>query len=77
MAAGRSLTAKRAQARVAQAQSLGFNPGISDRKRTGNVYWIDIDLKPTDPIFNPGDLQSDAARGTRLEVRPCPAGPSA
>jgi hypothetical protein len=34
---------KRAQARVAQAQALGFNPGIADRKRNGNVYWIDID----------------------------------
>ena len=34
---------KRAQARVAQAQALGFNPAIADRKRTGNVYWIDID----------------------------------
>ena len=39
---------KRAQTRVAQAQALGFNPGIADRKRTGDVYWIDIDLKPTD-----------------------------
>jgi hypothetical protein len=34
---------KRAQARVAQAQAMGLNPGIADRKRTGNVYWIDID----------------------------------
>ncbi|MGC1387581.1 MAG: hypothetical protein WA807_06190, partial [Steroidobacteraceae bacterium] len=44
---------KRAQARVAQAQSLGFNPGIADRKRTGNVYWVDIDLKPTDSVLKP------------------------
>ena len=42
---------KRAQARVAQAHALGFNPGIADRKRTGNVYWIDIDLKPTDSFI--------------------------
>ena len=35
---------KRAQARISQAQALGFNPGIADRKRTGDVYWIDIDL---------------------------------
>jgi hypothetical protein len=64
---------KRAQARVAQAQALGFNPGIADRKRTGNVYWIDIDLKPTDSLLNPADLQGDAGRIVRLEVKGCPA----
>ena len=69
---------KRAQARVAQVQALGFNPGIADRKRTGNVYWIDIDLKPTDSLLNPADLQSDAGRIVRLEVKGCPpvSGPS-
>jgi hypothetical protein len=64
---------KRAQARVAQAQALGFNPGIADRKRTGNVYWIDIDLKPTDSLLNPADLQSEAGRIVRLEVKGCPS----
>ena len=63
---------KRAQARVAQAQALGFNPGVADRKRTGNVYWIDIDLKPTDSVLNPADLQGDAGRIVRLEVKGCP-----
>src|ERR1700684_4359905 len=67
---------KRAQARVAQAQALGFNPGIADRKRTGNVYWIDIDLKPTDSLLNPSDLQGESGRIVRLEVKGCPsAGP--
>jgi len=68
---------KRAQARIAQAQSLGFNPGIADRKRTGNVYWIDIDLKPTDSLLNPSDLQGEAGRIVRLEVKGCPAAPGA
>ena len=69
---------KRAQARVAQAQALGFNPGIADRKRTGDVYWIDIDLKPTDSLLNPADLQNDAGRIMRLEAKGCPSfsGPS-
>jgi hypothetical protein len=69
---------KRAQARVVQAQSLGFNPAIADRKRTGNVYWIDIDLKPTDGLLNPADLQSEGGRIVRLEVKGCPpaSGPS-
>ena len=63
---------KRAQARVAQAQALGFNPALADRKRTGNVYWIDIDLKPTDSLLNPADLQGETGRIVRLEVRGCP-----
>ncbi len=63
---------KRAQSRVAQVQALGFNPGIADRKRTGNVYWIDIDLKPTDGLLNPADLQGEAGRIVRLEVKGCP-----
>jgi hypothetical protein len=64
---------KRAQARVAQVQALGFNPGIADRKRNGNVYWIDIDLKPTDGLLNPSDLQGESGRIVRLEVKGCPS----
>jgi len=64
---------KRAQARVAQVQGLGFNPGIADRKRNGNVYWIDIDLKPTDSLLNPSDLQGESGRIVRLEVKGCPS----
>jgi hypothetical protein len=63
---------KRAQARVAQAQALGLHPGLADRKRTGNVYWIDMDLKPTDGLLNPADLQGEAGRISRLEVNACP-----
>jgi hypothetical protein len=68
---------KRAQSRVAQAQALGLNPGLADRKRTGNVYWIDIDLKPTDGLLNPADLQGESGHISRLEVRACPAGATA
>jgi hypothetical protein len=64
---------KRAQSRISQAQALGFNPGIADRKRTGDVYWIDIDLKPTDSVLKPSDLQADSGRIVRLEVKGCPA----
>jgi len=64
---------RRAQARVALALSLGFNPGTADRKRTGNVYWVDIDLKPTDSVLKPSDLQGEAGRIVRLEVKGCPA----
>jgi hypothetical protein len=63
---------KRAHTRVAQVQALGLIPAIADRKRTGNVYWIDIDLKPTDGLLNPADLQGEAGHISRLEVKACP-----
>ena len=65
--------AKRAQARVVQAQRLGLKPLVMDRKRSGNVFWVDIDLKTTDGLLNPSDLQGEAGRITRLEVKACPA----
>jgi hypothetical protein len=64
---------KRAQARVAQAQAMQLNPAVTDRKRNGNVYWIDIDLKPTDGLLNPADLQGESGRIMRLEVKGCPS----
>ena len=63
---------KRAQARVAQAQSLGFSATMADRKRSGNQYWIDIDLKAKDGPINPADLQGEAGRIQRLDVKSCP-----
>jgi hypothetical protein len=68
---------KRAQTRVTQVQAMGLNPAIVDRKRTGNVYWIDIDLKPTDGLLNPADLQAESGHISRLEVRACPSGAAA
>lgn len=64
---------KRAQARVAQSQALSLNPAIADRKRNGNVYWIDVDLKPTDAMLKPSDLQGESGHIVRLEVKSCPA----
>ncbi len=65
---------KRAQARVAQAKALGLDPSLSDRKRNGNVFWVDVDLKSTDSLLNPAELRGEAGRITRLEVKACPAG---
>jgi hypothetical protein len=64
---------KRAQARVAQVQALGLTPGVADRRRPGNLYWIDIDLKAGDGALNPADLQGEAGHISRLEVKACPA----
>jgi len=63
---------KRAQARVAQLQALGLNPGVADRKRTGTLYWIDLNLKPTDVPLNLAELQGDASHINRLEIKECP-----
>jgi hypothetical protein len=68
---------KRAQARVQQAQALGLTPQMADRKRTGNVYWIDIDLKPSDGLLNPAQLQTEAGRISRLEIKSCESTPAA
>ncbi len=63
---------QRAQNRAEQVRALDFVPRISDRKRTGSVYWIDIDLRGPADTLDLGMFQSDAARITRLEVRACP-----
>ncbi|MDE2295518.1 MAG: hypothetical protein KGL36_08695 [Gammaproteobacteria bacterium] len=62
----------RAQARVGLARSLGLHPHVAERNRSGDVYWIDIDLKPTDPNLTPSDLGSSAGRIVRLQVVSCP-----
>ncbi len=67
---------KRAQARVAQVQALGLNPGVVDRKRSASLYWIDLDQKPTDAPLNPADLESDPGHINRLEVKACTAAAS-
>lgn len=63
----------RAAARVALAKSLGMTPGVADRKRTGNVYWLDIDLKSGDTPPNSASLHGDAGQILRVEIKACPA----
>ncbi len=68
---------KRARNRVAQIKALGLNPGVADRKRTGNLYWIDVDLKAGNGAPNPADLKAEAGRNNSLEVKTCPSGAAA
>ncbi len=68
---------KRAQARVEQLAGMGFKAVVADRKRSGNVFWVDVDLRPTDTLLNPADLQGESGRENgnrivRLEVKGCP-----
>jgi hypothetical protein len=63
----------RAQKRADDVRAMGFTPSISDRTRRGTVYWIDVDLEPTDGFINPADLQGEAGKIVRLEVEACTA----
>ena len=63
----------RAQRRAEEIRTLGFTPTIADRTRRGTVFWIDLDLKATDGIINPAELQSESGRIVRLEVLACPS----
>lgn len=63
----------RAQRRVDEARQLGFEPQVSDRKRQGSVYWIDVDLQQPGQTIDPALLQTTGTI-VRLEQRPCPAG---
>ena len=62
----------RAQARVNALRQQGFAPLTLERKRSGLVFWLDVDLKPTDPELNPAELHGEAVHGPALEIRDCP-----
>lgn len=65
---------QRAQRRADEARSVGLNPRIDDRKRSGSVYWVDVDQpEPIEPI-DTSIFQSDPGKIMRLELRGCPAG---
>jgi hypothetical protein len=64
---------QRAQRRVDEVRTLGLTPRIDDRKRTGSVYWIDVDLQEPGQILDSSIFQTDPGKITRLEMRTCPA----
>jgi hypothetical protein len=68
---------ERAQRRAEEVRALGFTPSVADRTRKDTVYWIDIDLKPTDAMVNPSDIQGEGGRIVRLQVQACPSSSAA
>jgi hypothetical protein len=63
---------QRAQRRVQEVQRLGLQPRIDDRKRTGSVYWVDVDLTAPDQAIDTSIFQTDPRKIMRLELRACP-----
>lgn len=64
---------QRAQRRLDEVRALGLTPRIDDRKRTGSVYWIDVDLQEPGQIIDSSIFQTGANKITRLELRACRA----
>jgi hypothetical protein len=63
---------QRAQRRAEEVRSIGLTPQISDRKRAGSVFWIDVDLKEPGQTIDTSLFQVGQSRILRLELRPCP-----
>ena len=64
---------QRAQHRVDEVRAIGLTPRIDDRKRTGSVYWLDVDLMEPGQLIDSSLFQTDPGKITRLEMRACPA----
>lgn len=63
---------QRAQRRAEEVRSIGLGPQISDRKRAGSVFWVDVDLKEPGQTIDTSLFQVGQSRILRLELRGCP-----
>lgn len=63
----------RALRRLDEVRALGYEPVVSERQRTGTVYWIDADLPVPGELPDPALFEGEQGRITRLEMRPCDA----
>ena len=63
---------QRAQRRAEQVRALGLTPQISDRKRSGSVFWLDVNLKEPGQTIDTSVFQVGQSRILRLELRSCP-----
>jgi hypothetical protein len=63
---------QRAQRRAEEVRAIGLSPQISDRKRAGSVFWVDVDLKEPGQTIDTSLFQVGQSRILRLELRGCP-----
>lgn len=68
---------QRALQRMDEVQALGFEPRLSERERSGTVYWIDVNMEPPATLPDAALLEAGGGRILRLEIRPCDAAASA
>jgi len=64
---------ERAQRLLQEARALGFAAQVSDRTRSGSVYWVDVDLAPSAPKFDLSILGAQPGKILRLDQHRCPA----
>lgn len=62
----------RADKRAQAVKRLGYTAEVVERKQTGSVYWVDIDLGANDHTVPTEGLLSIGDAGSRLEIRVCP-----
>ena len=63
---------QRARRRVDEIRVLGLEPRIEDRRRSGTVYWLDVDLSEPGQRIDSSIFQTDPGKITRLEMAACP-----
>ncbi len=63
----------RALRRLDEVKALGYAPEVSERQRSGTVYWIDADLPVPGQLPDPASFDGGVGRITRLEMRRCDA----
>ena len=64
--------ADRAQRLLQEAKGLGFAAQVTDRTRSGSLYWIDVDLNAPADRLDLSLLGSQPGKILRLEQQPCP-----
>ena len=61
----------RALRRVDEVRALGYQPEVTERQRSGTVYWIDVDIGSPEQLPDPASYDSGSGRIFRLQVQPC------
>jgi cell division septation protein DedD len=62
----------RAERRARVVEHLGFSPDIVERRRSGTLYWVDLDLGTSDAAVPTEGLAPSDEGGSRIQVRVCP-----
>lgn len=64
---------QRAMQRMDEVKALGFEPLMSERERSGTVYWIDVDVESPAKLPDAALRDGDGGRILRLEIESCDA----